>query len=123
MSTKKIAEKILNFKIILSIALVLISFEIFLGSVVGYITGKIFAGKREGKQGIFKSIKINFGKYHFHLHHWLIYSVVLASAFIWNFLPYFKFSFGFLGGMIYQGIFCYDDWRKILIKKRHHRED
>jgi len=36
---------------------------------------------------------------------------------ILNFSPLpMNFSLGFSGGLVFQGILCYDDWHKILIK-------
>jgi hypothetical protein len=43
---------------------------------------------------------------------------VLIAGIFYDFLPFPKFSFGFLGGLIFQGIICFPDWHKIFKKER-----
>ena len=104
--------------IFFTIPIALISLEIYFGIILGYILSKIFCGKNTGQVGIIKSIVFNIGKWRFHLHHWLIGFSILISVLLLKFsLPLAPFSFGFLGGLVFQGIFDYSDWHKILIKK------
>ncbi len=104
--------------IFFTIPVALISLEIYFGIILGYILSKIFCGKNTGQVGIIKSIVFNIGKWRFHLHHWLIGFSILISVLLLKFsLPLAPFSFGFLGGLVFQGIFDYSDWHKILIKK------
>lgn len=110
--------KISKRKIFLSLPIALISFEIYLGILTGYLMGKIFSGKETGKPGIKKSTIFNLGRYQIHIHHWIAGAGIIASALIFNFsFPYPQFSYGFLGGIIFQGILSYSDWHKILVKK------
>jgi len=118
-SSKMKPKKFINTKTILGGLLASLSFQVFLGSVIGYFFGKFFSGEKTGDPcaNPFRSWKFDIGKYKVHVHHWLICSLILATAVIWHYLPVFKFSFGFLGGVIFQGISCYEDWKKIVVKK------
>lgn len=114
----------LNKKFIFTFPLALISFQIFLGIISGYFFGKIFAGNKTGRQGEIKSIIFKIGNYKLHLHHWLLSLGVLIFNFLTDFtLPFSQFSLSFLGGLAIQGVVCYPDWHKILvkIKKRNFR--
>ena len=94
----------------------------FTGSSIGYLAGNFFAGPQTGQSGLIGSILFNSGSWQFHLHHWLV--SLLIFVFIFFFvrkkyrLPvlFLAFSFGFLSGLIFQGIFSYDDWHRILIR-------
>lgn len=111
--------KLVKPKTFLGIPLALFSLEIYFGVVLGYFLGKFLSGKQYGQSGIIKSIAFNIGNYRLHLHHWLIGLGILISALSFNFSPFFsQFSFGFLGGVVFQGIYCYPDWYKILTKSR-----
>lgn len=89
---------------------------------MGYFTGDFFGGEEIGEAGRLGSLIFNIGDYRFHFHHWLISLVIL----IFIFLPLVKknklnpflslFFFGFLSGLILQGIYCYSDWRQVLVK-------
>ena len=103
-------------KILLGIPIAIISLEVYLGVVLGYFLGEFFSGKQVNQPGIIKSIIFNIGRRRIHLHHWLIVLGVLISAIWHQFLPFPQFSFGFLGGLVFQGISSYPDWHKILTK-------
>jgi len=105
-------------KFLLGIPLALISLEIYLGIVLGYFLGKFLSGKMTGQSGIIKSIVLQIGNYKLHLHHWLLSLGVLIFNFLSIFfLPFPQFSLSFLGGLMIQGILCYSDWHKILIRE------
>jgi uncharacterized metal-binding protein len=80
------------------------------------------AGKTNGKQGRIRSIVIPFGRHEVHLHHWLISSGIIILSLIIGvqFLASVIF-YGVLSGLVFQGIYCYSDWHKILIPRRHQR--
>lgn len=113
-------KKIFNKKTILSGLIASLSFKIFFGTVLGYFAAKFFSGEETGDPAkfIFRSFRFNLGKYKIHLHHWLVCIGILTSVFIWSYFPLSQLSFGFLGGAIYQGISCYEDWKKILTKTK-----
>lgn len=100
-------------KILLSLPLALLSLEAYLGTILGYFSFKFFSGK-------FPSLVFNIGNYRLHFHHWLYSLAILIPALHYNFLPFPQFSFGFLLGAAFQGIYCYRDWYKILIRKKEY---
>lgn len=104
-------------KILLVIPVAFFLPEVYLGIVLGYFAGKFGGGKKFGQVGIVKSVIFNIGNYKLHLHHWLIGLGILTSAVWYSFLPFPQLSFGFLGGLAFQGIVCYSDWYKILIRQ------
>lgn len=106
-----------NKKFFLSIPLAFVSFQIFLGILLGYFFGKIVSGKKTGEPGKIRSIILEMGRYRLHLHHWLLSVGILILNFLGGiFLPFPKFSLSFFGGLAIQGILCYSDWHKIVIK-------
>lgn len=110
--------KISKKKILLGIPIILISLELYFGVLFGYFLGKILSGKQVGQKGKLALFNVfNIGKWKLHIHHWFYGLVILVSIFFFD-LPLPQFSFGFFGGLIFQGIFCYPDWYKILIKQK-----
>jgi len=114
---KFIKPKLIKSKFFLGIPLAVFSWEIYFGVILGYFLAKFFSGRETGFPGKIKSIVFNIGKWRIHLHHWLCGLGILISLFFIN-LPLPQFSFGLLGGFIFQGIFCYSDWSKIIIKQK-----
>jgi hypothetical protein len=91
--------------------------------LLGFLTSKYIAGESSGEQGRFRSIIIPFRKWGIHLHHWL-YSLGLmglTSAIGLYFLSP-TITYGLLGGSVFQGIYCYDDWHVVLVNKRQVRK-
>ena len=97
-------------KIIFSILIAFFSLELYLGATLGYFTFKFFSKR-------VPSLIFDFGNYRLHLHHWLCGLAILIFALFFDFLPFPHFSLGFLGGAIFQGVYCYNDWYRIVIKK------
>jgi len=100
-------------KFLLGLPIALFSLEIYLGTLLGYFSFKFFTGK-------VPSLVFNIGNYRLHFHHWLYSLVILIPALYYNFLPFPQFSYGFLGGAIFQGIYCYQDWHKVLTRKKEY---
>ncbi len=88
--------------------------------VAGHLAGKLGGGQAEGKAGRVKSIIIPIGtRWKLHLHHWLCsLSLMSAIAASGLFVLGPHVTYGFLGGLAFQGIYCYDDWHRILIRRR-----
>lgn len=84
-----------------------------LGVVLGFIIASILSGKKEEAQGKLKSWKFNLRNYKIHLHHWLIFSLILVVLILIRF--YNGFVYGFLVGLIIQGI-TYKDFYKIVTR-------
>ncbi len=105
-------------RLFLGMPLAVFSLEVYFGIISGYLLTDFLSGKEAGLQGKIKSLAFNIGKWKIHLHHWLCGLGILVSLFFINLsLP--SFSFGILGGLIFQGIFCYSDWHRIIIKRKN----
>ena len=100
---------------------IIVGYLFFVGWLLGFLLTKYMAGKASGKAGRIKSIVIPFGKHNIHFHHWLISSGIITLSLITDvrFLALAMF-YGVLSGSVFQGIYCYSDWHKILITRRHH---
>ncbi len=96
----------------------------FVGWLLGFLLTKYMGGKTSGKPGRIKSIVIPFGKYKIHFHHWLISSGIIILSLIINvrFLAS-AISYGVLSGSVFQGIYYYSDWHRILITRRHQNSE
>jgi hypothetical protein len=99
---------------------IILGYLFFVGWLLGFGLTKYMAGKTSGKQGRIRSIVIPFGRRGVHLHHWLISAGIIILSLIMDiqFLAS-AISYGVLGGLVFQGIYCYSDWYKILITRRH----
>ena len=99
---------------------IILGYLFFVGWLLGFLLTKYMAGKTSGKPGRIKSIVIPFGKYKIHFHHWLISSGIIILSLIINvrFLAS-AISYGVLSGSVFQGIYYYSDWHRILITRRH----
>jgi len=98
---------------------VILGYLFFVSWLLGFVLTRYLAGKTSGKQGRIKSIVIPFGRREVHLHHWLIASGIIILNLIIN-VPFLAstVSYGVLSGLVFQGIYCYSDWHRILITRR-----
>jgi hypothetical protein len=83
-----------------------------------FIATKYLSGRKDGKQGIVRSIVIPWRDYHLHLHHWflaLIVGGVLALTGYHVLTP--ELSYGAVAAIVFQGIYCYEDWYRIIERK------
>jgi uncharacterized membrane protein len=112
---KKIASLIL----LITVAIV-IGYLAVVSWFAGFLLAKYGGGKKEGMQGRVRSIRITLGMYRLHLHHWLICSAVIVIALVRSFYLFFppEMFLSFMSGVVFQGIYCYSDWRRI-IHRRH----
>ncbi len=87
--------------------------------ILAFCITKYLSGRTDGRQGIIRSIIIPCRNYQFHLHHWFI-AVIIGSVCavkgIYILAP--QISYGFLSAIIFQGIYCYEDWHRIIKRKR-----
>ena len=91
----------------------------FISWAVGFLIAKYLGGKTNGERGRLRSFFIPLGKRKIHLHHWFISSWIIAFAlFKGVFLISPEVFCGFLGGLVFQGIYYYTDWYKILVPRR-----
>ena len=112
MTRKKIILVLLGLAVIVLISL---SYHLYVGTaLLGFVAGKIGGGKKEGVSGRIKSVVLSWSKYEVHLHHWLLTVIFIAIFAVSNFYiispqPFF----GFMSGLVTQGIYCYADWHRI----------
>lgn len=93
----------------------LISLELGLGMFFGYIVARLVAGPQANHRGILPSLILSINRYRIHLHHWLLFLCLLLSSLLFHFFIFTpKIFYGFLSGVIVQGIISYEDWRKIV---------
>jgi len=85
---------------------------------IGFAISKYCGGRKDGRPGRVRSIIIPWRGYEFHLHHWLLASLVGAISALNGFsLVSPGLFYGFLGGLIFQGLYCYTDWHRIVKSK------
>ena len=94
-----------------------ISFLTAAGGLLGYLLAKWSGGRKAGIAGRIRSVIFKIGKYRFHFHHWLI-GLPLLFLGIFDILPFLKEAMvqGMIIGVIFQGIFDYPDWYRIMKK-------
>jgi hypothetical protein len=86
--------------------------------IITFVITKCLSGRTTGKQGIVKSIIIPWRNYQLHLHHWFIALIIGGVCVVKGFYilaP--EVSYGFLSAIIFQGIYYYGDWYRIVKRK------
>ena len=99
---------------------IIVGYLSFITWAVGFLLARYLGSKKVGEPGRLRSYLIPLGKYKIHLHHWLLSSwaiILFALLEGADVLPSDLF-YGFFGGIVFQGIYCYSDWYKILIPRR-----
>ncbi len=112
-TNKRARVKILVLPAIVLLPSLYYSFSFTTGIVVGYVVCKIFCHLFLSN-GKIDSIFVDFGKWKFHLHHWIIGLVALAIVWIIDFFYVPTFLAGFICGIIIQDIYDYNDWYKVI---------
>jgi hypothetical protein len=104
------------------VANIMLGYLFFLSWLTGFLASKYAAGKSVGEPGKVRSLVIPFRKWGLHLHHWL-YSLCLIglSSITGIYILTSTITYGLLGGLIFQGIYCYSDWHVILINRHKTR--
>ena len=90
----------------------------FLSWLLGFLASKYVAGKSVGERGKVRSIIIPFSRWKVHFHHWL-YSLCLIGLSSTTGIHFLTpaITYGLLGGLVFQGIYCYGDWHVILTSR------
>ncbi len=98
---------------------IFLGYSYFGSWLLGYLVTKLGGGRAAGQKGRVRSIYIPLGNYRIHLHHWLIALLMMPVAFTVS-IPYVPpvVICGFLSGIVFQGIYNYGDWYRI-IKPRY----
>jgi hypothetical protein len=98
-----------------------LGFLFYLGCAVGFGICKFCGGADSGIQGRVRSIIIPLHDYEVHLHHWLLSLVAVATSALQGFFIVAPGLFyGVLGGLVLQGIFCYNDWHRMHSSRREY---
>ena len=91
----------------------------YLSWVMGLVAAKYVSGEKDGRRGRARSIIISWRRYELHLHHWLLSSLAGSIVAIQgSSLVVPELFYGFLGGVVFQGIYCYSDWYRIVKRKK-----
>ncbi len=94
-------------------------YPFYLSWAIAFALSKYCGGGENGIPGKVRSVIISWREYQFHLHHWLLASLVAAISAVNGFSPVSPGLFyGFLSGLVFQGIYCYTDWHRIIISKK-----
>ncbi len=90
----------------------------FLSWLFGVLLCKFVSGGSTGEKGKLKSIVIPVRWRKIHLHHWL-YAICLLvfSVLTGIYLLMPIVTYGFLGGLVFHGIYNYSDWHKIVVSR------
>ena len=95
----------------------------YLGCAAGFAVCKVCGGTESGLQGRVRSIIIPIRSHELHLHHWLLSAVATATSAIHGFsLVTPGLFYGVLGGLMLQGILCYNDWHRIVKRRVFHTQ-
>ncbi|MBD3208762.1 MAG: hypothetical protein GF370_04955 [Candidatus Nealsonbacteria bacterium] len=99
-------------KFLIGLAVAFISLRVYFGALFGYFFAKFLADR-------LSSVVLTFGSYNFHFHHWMMGLVGLIFFFLYSFSPTIEqLIFGFLSGLVFEGITSYSDWYRILWRPR-----
>ena len=107
-------------KVVFWLTPLLISLEAGLSMFLGYLIADFIAGKKTSEQGRVRSLVFDMRSYRIHVHHWLVFLGCIAFAFVLSRTAFGvpTVVYGFLGGIVVQGIIDYDDWKSV-VRKRH----
>ncbi|OGZ70903.1 MAG: hypothetical protein A2980_02685 [Candidatus Staskawiczbacteria bacterium RIFCSPLOWO2_01_FULL_33_13] len=95
------------------------SFYFALGIIIGYILCKAFYHMFVEK-GKINCIFVDFGKYKFHLHHWIMGVAVLGTAWVVDYFYLPTFFIGVIIGVIVHDIYDFNDWHQVIIKNENY---
>jgi len=101
---------------------IMLGYLFLLSWLIGLLASKYVAGKSVGERGKVRSVVIPLRRWGVHLHHWL-YSLFLISLSFTTGLHFLtpEITYGVLGGLIFQGVYCYGDWHVILVGRHQTR--
>ena len=101
---------------------IMLGYLFLLSWLIGFLASKYMAGKSVGERGKVRSVVIPLRRWGVHLHHWL-YSLFLISLSFTTGMHFLtpEITYGLLGGLVFQGIYCYGDWYVILVSRHQNR--
>jgi hypothetical protein len=96
-----------------------ILFACLISALAGFLLARFFSGEEPGIKGKFGTLRIKVRDYVIHVHHWL-YGGFLIMGFHHFFQshpwPYQMVFYGFLAGIVIQGL-TYPDFYRIIYKE------
>ena len=97
---------------------IMLGYLFLLSWLISFLVSKYVAGKSVGERGKVRSVIIPLRRWGVHLHHWL-YSLFLISLSFTTGMHFLtpEITYGVLGGLVFQGIYCYGDWHVILVSR------
>lgn len=83
-----------------------------------FVATKYLSGRTEGKKGIVRSVIIPWRNHQLHLHHWFL-ALIIGGVFMVKgfYILTPEVFYGCLSAIIFQGIYCYEDWYRIIKRK------
>ena len=87
------------------------------GLILGYL-GARYIYKRYLENNPLKEIYIDFRGWKIHLHHWIIFTLILFYLFLggWQFESH-KIFLGILCGIIVHDIYDFNNWHQVVLRK------
>ncbi len=113
-----IVKRKITLVVLLSTCIIL-GYLSFIAWSAGFLLAKYLGSKTIGEPSKIRSYFIPLGKYKIHLHHWLLSSCAIITFTLFkgaHVLPS-DLCYGFLGAIVFHGIYCYSDWYKVLIPR------
>lgn len=86
--------------------------------ILGFLIAKFGGGESDGRRGRIRSIIIPLGEFRLHFHHWIIGLLLMVICWAKGVSPLIppEAVYGTLGGLVWQGIYCYGDWHRIVYR-------
>ena len=118
----RVKRKRLLLGILIAAAIVLGYLSLYLSYVfliAGFAAAHIGGGKHAGLPGRVHSLTLSWRSYRLHIHHWLVAFLISGICALKGFYVITpEVFYGFLAGLIFQGIYFYDDWHRIIFRHR-----
>ena len=92
------------------------SFSFTSGVLIGYVVSKIFYNVLV-QNGKVNCIFIDWGKWKFHLHHWIMGAAFLAVVWMVDFFYLPTIFAGVVCGIIIHDIYDFNDWYKVIVRQ------
>lgn len=98
---------------------IMLGYLFLLSWLLGFFAARYVAGESAGVRGRLGSIIIPFRRWRLHIHHWL-YSLWLMGISLATGIHFLtpSITYGLLGGLVFQGIYYYNDWHIVLTTRK-----
>jgi len=105
--------------IVLLATCIILGYLSFIAWSVGFLLSKYLGSNTVGEPSKIRSYIIPLGRYKIHLHHWLLSSCAIVGFVVFkgSYVLPSNVVYGFLGAIVFHGIYFYSDWHKVLIPR------